>query len=77
MGLLSKDHRNALRDAKRTVNRVAVADIARSVDALEAAHRVAPALGLVWPPPRQWVAREGDTPARWTLDICAAAIRAV
>ena len=44
-------------------------------DRLEDAHRVAPAIGLVWPPPREWVEPEGED-GRWKLDVCAAAIRA-
>ena len=70
VGLLSKDHRDALREAKRPFDRIAVTDIVRSVAALEAAHGVAPAIGLEWPPPRHW------DDGRWYLDVCMAAIRA-
>ena len=53
VGLLSRGHRENLREAKRerdakTLN---VLDVVRSVAALEAAARVAPSLGLAWPPP--------------------------
>ena len=65
VGLLSRGHRENLREAKRerdakTLN---VLDVVRSVAALEAAARVAPSVGLPWPPP------EG-------VDVCKAAVRA-
>ena len=66
VGLLSRGHRENLREAKRegdakTLN---VLDVVRSVAALEAAARVAPSLGVGWPPPYP------------DLDVCKAAVRA-
>ena len=61
VALLSRAHRDGMKEAKRKWKQLNVNDIARSVELLEAAHGVAPSLGLPWPP---------------SVGICEAATRA-
>ena len=48
---LSHGHRDALKEAGRVFATLAIGDVAQSVPLLEEARRVAPSLGLPWPPP--------------------------
>ena len=50
VGLLSHGHRDALKEAGRKFSTLSISDVAQSVQLLEEAHRVAPSLGLPWPP---------------------------
>ena len=60
VGLLSHEHRLAAKEAQKSVDTMHIPDVVVSVDALDAAARVAPSLGLPWPP---------------LQDVCKAAIR--
>ena len=60
MGLLSHTHRETVQEAQKSVSTMYLRDVVVSVEALEAAARVAPSLGLPWPPPQ---------------DVCKEAIR--
>ena len=63
-----------MKETKRKWTQLNVNDVVRSVDLLEDAHRVAPSLGLPWPPPEdisvcRAVVRAGDAP-----DVLARAV---
>ena len=46
VGILSKEHRDSLKEAKRKISVLNLIDVTQSVELLEEANRVAPSLGL-------------------------------